>query len=81
MKIQLCFFSTLKSYFKRDTQELIFEEPQPVRKIFLNLFEDKILAEKFLKSTRFAVNCEYVSPETLVHDGDELALIPPVSGG
>jgi molybdopterin converting factor subunit 1 len=28
-----------------------------------------------------AVNLEYVSPNTVLHDGDELALIPPVSGG
>jgi molybdopterin synthase catalytic subunit len=29
----------------------------------------------------FAVNSEYVTPEHPVRDGDEVALIPPVSGG
>jgi molybdopterin converting factor small subunit len=28
-----------------------------------------------------AINREYVSRDTVLHDGDELALIPPVSGG
>jgi molybdopterin converting factor subunit 1 len=28
-----------------------------------------------------AVNQEYVGPAYRLHDGDELALIPPVSGG
>jgi molybdopterin synthase catalytic subunit len=28
-----------------------------------------------------AVNHTYVGPETPLHDGDEVALIPPVSGG
>jgi molybdopterin converting factor subunit 1 len=28
-----------------------------------------------------AVNHSYVNPETVLHDGDEVALIPPVSGG
>jgi molybdopterin converting factor subunit 1 len=28
-----------------------------------------------------AVNQEYVGPGLRLHDGDELALIPPVSGG
>ena len=30
---------------------------------------------------RLAVNQEYQSWEALLHDGDELGLIPPVSGG
>ena len=30
---------------------------------------------------RFAVNSEYVLPSHPVRDGDEVALIPPVSGG
>ena len=29
----------------------------------------------------FAVNSEYVSADLPLHDGDEVALIPPVSGG
>jgi molybdopterin converting factor subunit 1 len=28
-----------------------------------------------------AVNRSYVKPDATLHDGDELALIPPVSGG
>jgi len=33
------------------------------------------------RSLRFAVNGDYSSPETPLADGDELACIPPVSGG
>ena len=32
-------------------------------------------------SLMYALNAEYVDAETPLHDGDELALIPPVSGG
>lgn len=34
-----------------------------------------------LDSLAFAVNREHASPDTLLHDGDELALLPPVAGG
>ncbi|MFH1006386.1 MAG: molybdopterin converting factor subunit 1 [Candidatus Latescibacterota bacterium] len=30
---------------------------------------------------KFAVNGEYAGSETVLSDGDEVALIPPVSGG
>ena len=32
-------------------------------------------------SLMYAVNAEYVAPDHPLRDGDELALIPPVSGG
>jgi molybdopterin synthase sulfur carrier subunit len=34
-----------------------------------------------LPRTAAAVNLRYVKPAALLHEGDELALIPPVSGG
>lgn len=34
-----------------------------------------------LPRTATAVNLQYAKPEHVLNDGDELALIPPVSGG
>lgn len=31
--------------------------------------------------TRFGINFEFVEPDTVLQDGDEVVLIPPVSGG
>jgi molybdopterin converting factor subunit 1 len=38
-------------------------------------------AEPLLAVSRLAVNCEYVSGDVELHDGDEVVVIPPVSGG
>ena len=35
----------------------------------------------FVSSARLAINQEYQSWEAMLRDGDELTLIPPVSGG
>jgi molybdopterin synthase catalytic subunit len=37
--------------------------------------------EKWRSHMRFAVNNEYVTERHLLRDADEVALIPPVSGG
>jgi sulfur-carrier protein len=31
--------------------------------------------------TRYAINLDFVQPSAIVQDGDEVVLIPPVSGG
>lgn len=37
--------------------------------------------EKWKHLTRFGVNLRFVESDTSLQDGDELVLIPPVSGG
>ncbi|MBI3541134.1 MAG: MoaD/ThiS family protein [Deltaproteobacteria bacterium] len=81
MKIQLKFFSTLKERFKSDGRQIEVFGEKSAQEIFETIFEDSELAKRFLPSTRFAINCEYVSSDAILKDGDELAFIPPVSGG
>ena len=81
MTVHLRFFATLRKHFGEGERLLEIPEPRLARDIFFDLFDSRETAERFIRHTRFAVNCEYVSPETLVKSGDELAFIPPVSGG
>ncbi|MGD1907818.1 MAG: MoaD/ThiS family protein [Leptolyngbyaceae cyanobacterium] len=37
--------------------------------------------EQWRDLTRFGINYQFVEPETLLQDSDEVVLIPPVSGG
>ncbi|MES2308599.1 MAG: MoaD/ThiS family protein [Verrucomicrobiota bacterium] len=63
--------------------EIIFVTAKPLRPADLwdHLIRDYPLLEKYRKETRIACNECYVTEETLLHSGDEVALIPPVSGG
>lgn len=81
MKILLKYFSVYQSRFQ--TEEAVREYPdaRSVREVFFSHFQDREDAENFLRYTRFAVNAEFVSVETVLNDGDELVFIPPVSGG
>lgn len=47
---------------------------------------DRILAERpelagWRDVTKFGINLEQAEPDTVLQDGDEVVLIPPVSGG
>lgn len=46
-----------------------------------SLAESKPELRPFLRNSLWAVNEEYASPSTELKDGDEVVLIPPVSGG
>ncbi|MEM0978920.1 MAG: MoaD/ThiS family protein [Cyanobacteria bacterium P01_H01_bin.58] len=47
---------------------------------------DRLLAEhpeleQWREVTRFGINLQFVEPDTRLNTGDEVVLIPPVSGG
>jgi len=52
----------------------------------ISQLRDRLLAqhphlEQWRDLTRFGVNLEFVPPDTILQEGDEVVLIPPVSGG
>lgn len=65
------------------TSELTLQFPagatvQTVRDRLLNEHPE---LERWRDLTRFGVNLQFVEPDTVLHHGDEVVLIPPVSGG
>lgn len=56
--------------------------PETTVEQLLNLIVSEHPELEFLKPiTRFGVNLDFVEADTLLKDGDEVVLIPPVSGG
>lgn len=63
--------------------ELTLEFPYdtPVKTVCDRLISEHPELEKWRDVTRFGINLTFVEPDTLLKDGDEVVLIPPVSGG
>ncbi len=63
--------------------ELTLEFPllTPVSQVLESSIAQYPQLEQWRSRTRFGINLEFVSPDTILTDGDEVVLIPPVSGG
>ena len=63
--------------------ELVLEFPHgtPVLEVCDRLIVEHPELAKWRELTRFGINLIFVEPDTLLQDGDEVVLIPPVSGG
>jgi molybdopterin converting factor subunit 1 len=81
MRITVKFFAILKDH--AGLSETSIDLPtDSIVSTALNHLENKFPAlRKDLKRIAIAVNRNYTKSDALLHDGDELALIPPVSGG
>ncbi len=78
-KVQL--FSVLRSKLNKTTVNL--ETPDELTACeFLDMTCKLYPAMAPYRSVmRLAVNHEYISDSTIIHEGDEIAIITPVSGG
>ncbi len=81
MHIQVLFFGRLKDILARDSENLELPETACVQQVLehYRLYAPQL--QPLLPSLAVAVNQEYAQTTTPLHDGDEVALLPPVSGG
>ncbi|HEY9651897.1 MAG TPA: MoaD/ThiS family protein [Coleofasciculaceae cyanobacterium] len=63
--------------------ELALELPEgtAVAGVLERLIAEHPELEQWRPLTRFGINLQFVVPDTLLKEGDEVVLIPPVSGG
>jgi len=79
--MRVLFFAQLKDATGCDSIELSPASPLNGEQLWAELLKQfpKLAAHR--SSVRLAKNHEYASSETTFASGDEVALIPPVSGG
>ncbi len=82
MTVSVRLFAILRERAGRDSVEIELPEGATVGDAFERLAETPGLAELVARMPlRMAVNREYASAGASISPGDELAVIPPISGG
>lgn len=79
MKIKVLAFGIAKDIFGGSQIEVELGEASI--KALKTLLEDRYHRLRDLKSYLVAVNNEYATDERIINSNDEIAIIPPVSGG
>lgn len=81
MTVRMLFFAHLRDLAGGSELELTLPAGGTVREAVSELAARLPRLEAVLDHARVAVNAELAGPETLLHEGDEVALMPPMSGG
>jgi molybdopterin synthase catalytic subunit len=81
MKIIVCFFAGHRDIVGRSEQRFELEPGSTVGALWEQLVAAHPRLAGFRGRLLYAVNQQFSTPETELHDGDEVAFIPPVSGG
>lgn len=80
MTIKILAFGIAKDIVGGTTADMSLADTSTVHELRRAL-EQRYPALKQLKSFMIAVNNEYVADEQTINETDEIAIIPPVSGG
>jgi len=81
LSMRVLFFSPLKEVTNCDLVELPAAAPMSSEQLWSALIEKYPALAAHRAGVRLARNLEYAAPNSLFNPGDEVALIPPVSGG
>jgi molybdopterin converting factor subunit 1 len=81
MRVCVLFFGVLKDLFEEESRSVDLAVGETVGGL-LRLFEEQASKQSEIwRSLAVAVNREYAERARVLREGDEVALLPPVSGG
>ena len=79
--MRILFFAQIKDATKCDSVEISFQSSVGAGELWAELLRRFPSLAGHRSSVRLAKNCEYVGLDAHFASDDEVALIPPVSGG
>lgn len=81
IQVTVKLFAIFQEVMATEQMQMKLESGTTVSQILDHLIVQFPSLDRWRAVTRYAVNLNFVDPQTLLKDGDEVALIPPVSGG
>jgi molybdopterin synthase catalytic subunit len=81
MQVRVLFFGSLRDLLGRASETVSLPEGAPLSQLLDRYAREKPALSGFLPSIALSVNQEYATRDLRLHDRDEVALLPPVSGG
>lgn len=81
MNVRVLYFASFREAAGKDEESRRVREGALVKDLWAELASTVPLFARFPAMPPAAVNREYVSPDTRLADGDEVAFLPPVAGG
>jgi molybdopterin converting factor subunit 1 len=81
MSIRVLFFASIADIVGSREVQLNAGDFTDMNSVYNRFARDFPALESYRTSALFALNSEFARPDAPVHDGDEIAFFPPVSGG
>ena len=75
INITILYFAVFRERTQKSTEERTITKDTTVGELFEHIFQSAD------KSVRYAINEEFVPPNTPLEQGDVVAFIPPLGGG
>jgi len=81
MQVRVLFFGMLKDLAGRESESLSLPEDATLNDVLSHFGKQIPGLQALLPSIAMSINQEYAGPGSKLNPGDEIALLPPVSGG
>ena len=81
MKVRVRVFAALREILGNEEVEVDLPDGTTVEGLWEQLAGDDDRLEPFTRSIQFAINHDFVDKTTVLSADDEVAFLPPVSGG
>jgi len=81
IEITVKLFAIYQEIYQKDELKMSLPSRSSVQDVLDQIIQTHPSLERWRSLTRFGVNLQFVSPGTILENGDEVVLIPPVNGG